>query len=263
MIERIKDCICHPRSIGKYHKDKAGIVILTIVLFFVLAISVQAVRCFTENPFDEYSSLAVTSAIIQHGDNTVVYDAKENKLTGESILVDGSGFKLIILPTEEKISVGRDSINIVLKEEEAYIYYGITKVSKIAYKDIRMGGFHLGAVAMNSPSDTYNFRGFIDQILDSSKVYFQASTFVRGALMTFVYYIICVFFCYILSISINPTIDRRVRAKLSFYDGCVFLVGSFFSYLFNVSIIVYFALALPLVYALITFRHIIKVVIRR
>ena len=109
----------------------------------------------------------------------------------------------------------------------------------------------------------YNFKIFIDSILDSSRIYFQVSTFLRGALTTFVYYLICVLFSFVLSISINPSIDKGVRTKLSFYDGCSFLVGSFFAYLFNASIIVYFALPCPLIFAFITFRHIVRVIIRK
>lgn len=263
MFERIKDCICHPRNIGKYNKDSIGIVLLTIFLFFVLALSMQGVRSFTENPFDEYSSMVVSSAVIQHGDNNVIYDSNSHKITGDSLKIEGNGFQLIILPTEEQITVGRNSVNIILKEEEAIVYYSASKVSSIVYRDIQVAGFKLGDVALNHSQAIYNFKIFIDSILDSSRIYFQVSTFLRGALTTFVYYLICVLFSFVLSISINPSIDKGVRTKLSFYDGCSFLVGSFFAYLFNASIIVYFALPCPLIFAFITFRHIVRVIIRK
>ena len=48
MFERIKDCICHPRNIGKYNKDSIGIVLLTIFLFFVLALSMQGVMAYAK-----------------------------------------------------------------------------------------------------------------------------------------------------------------------------------------------------------------------
>ncbi|MDE7161719.1 MAG: hypothetical protein K2N65_03055, partial [Anaeroplasmataceae bacterium] len=88
-------------------------------------------------------------------------------------------------------------------------------------------------------------------------------SFIQETISLFVYYLICVFFCYILSIAINPSISKGVRAKFCFYDACVFLIGSFFAYLFDFGILIYFALALPLIYTIITFRHVIKVVIRR
>lgn len=263
MFERLKDCICHPRNIGKYHKDSFGIVFLTIVFFFVLTLGMQAVRSFTENPFDEYSSMAVSSAVIQYGESNVQYDSTIHKITGEYLKIEGNGFQLVILPVEEKIAVARNSVNIVLKEEEALIYYGSTKISNLSYQGMNVASFSLRNVALNQSNDIYNFKIFIDSILNSSQLYFQASTFLRGSLTTFVYYLICVFFCFVLSISINPTIDKKVRTKLSFYDGCIFLVGSFFAYLFNASIIVYFALPCPLIFSFITFRHIIRVIIRK
>lgn len=263
MFERIKDCICHPRYIGKYHKDHAGIVFLTIIIFLIICLSILGARSYTTRPFDESVSLGFTSKLIQAGAKNTAYNKENHLLSGESFEVDGSGYKLIVLPEEGNINLKLDTITVVLNPSDAVVYFSTLDISKISYSSLQLADFDFGQVALNNPKDTYYFRLMMDGILDSSKVFFQTFTFVQEIISLLVYYFICVLFCYILSIAINPTISRGVRAKFCFYDGCAFLVGAFFAYLFNVGILLYFALALPLIYTIITFRHVVKVVIRR
>ncbi|MBD5391063.1 hypothetical protein HDR67_03570 [bacterium] len=263
MFERIKDCICHPRYIGKYHKDNAGIVFLTILIFFVLCLSILGARSYTTRPFDESVGLGFTSNLIQAGPKNTKYTKEDHLLSGESFVVDGGGYRLIVLPEEGNLNLKLNTITIVLNSSDAVIYFSDYDVSKISYSSLQLADFDLGNVATNVPKDTYYFRIMIDGILDSSKIFFQTFSFLQEMISILVYYLICVLFCYVLSIAINPTINRGVRAKFSFYDGCVFLIGAFFAYLFNVEILLYLALALPLVYTGITFRHVVKVVIKR
>lgn len=264
MFERIKDCVCHPRYIGKYHKDHIGIVLLTIVLFFVLCVAMQGVRSYTDSPFDQSIPLTFTSYVIQNGEKQTSYDAEEKKILGESFQIDGNGFILVVLPLEDqRIDVKLDTITVVLHETTSDLYYGSRKISSFAYQDMKVSSFSFASISKNQAQDIYHYKLFIETIFNSSKLYFQSYGFIQSIISSIVYYLICCFFSYILSIAINPTINRGVRAKLCFYDGCVFFIGEFFAFLFNVDILVYFALALPLVYTLVTFRHIVKVVIRK
>ncbi|MCM1130393.1 MAG: hypothetical protein NC310_03125 [Roseburia sp.] len=264
MFERFKDCVCHPRYIGKYNKDKGGIVFLTILIFFFLSILMQGIRSYTANPISETFSYAMTSTVIQHGKTNVVYNAAEGKIIGDYFESKHNGFHLIVLPEEHtSVALELDAVTVILEEESATLYYGNLRASTFLYKNLDIVNFSFENVATNQATDTYYFRIFIDHILDSAKVFFQTYAFIQGIITTVVYYLICVAFSYVLSIAINPTINRGVRIKLCMYDGCVFFVGTFFAYLFNSDIITYFSLALPLVYTLVTFRHIIKVVIRR
>lgn len=264
MFGRIKDCVCHPRYIGKYNSDTGGIVFFTIFIFFLLSILMQGIRTYTENPISDNVSYTITSTIIQHGETNVGYDAIEGKLKGDYFEETREGFHLVVLPNETtRIALKLDTVTIVLEEESATIYYSNMKASTFSYKSLNISNFTFANVATNKAQDTYYFRIFIDQIFDSSKLFFQSYSFAQGIFSTFIYYLICVAFSYVLSLAINPTIQRGVRAKLCLYDSCVYLVGTFFAYLFNSDIMIYFSLALPLVYTLVTFRHIIKVVIRK
>ena len=60
---------------------------------------------------------------------------------------------------------------------------------------------------------------------------------------------------------INPSIDRKVRAKLVLYDTAIFFVCAMLASLFNQGWIAYIGYVLPVIYTSITFRHIVKVVI--
>lgn len=262
MLERFKDCICHPRFIGKYNKDRVGVVLLTIFLFFALCTGMLAARCYTESPFTEAPLLAVTSKIIKYGDNDVAFDRTTNTLSGTGFELGGEGIRLVFLPKDNQYSLPLDTVTLLFEESKAKVYYSNIEISAMEYKNMAVSDFSLKNVAANQSVDTYNFKVMVSTLLESTTVFFQTYSFIQETISILVFYLICVVFCYVLSIAMNPTIDRGVRAKLCFYDACVFFAGSFFAYLFNVSILIYFALALPLIYTMITFRHIIKIVFK-
>ncbi|MDE5856525.1 MAG: hypothetical protein K2H06_05715, partial [Anaeroplasmataceae bacterium] len=189
MFERFKDCVCYPRYIGKYNKDKGGIVFLTILIFFLLSVLMQGIRNYTENPISETVPYTITSTIIQHGESNVFYDAEEGKLKGDFFEENYDGFYLVVLPQENtRMALKLDTVTIVLEEESASLYYSNVKASTLSYKDIDISSFSFANVAKNQATDTYYFRIFIDQILDSSKVFFQTYAFIQSVISTIVYY---------------------------------------------------------------------------
>lgn len=264
MLERFKDCLCNPRFIGKYNKDKFGKIFLIIFLFFLLSASLQAARCYTENPLPNNISKNFTSMVIKTGSSDVSYDSEKHILTGSSFKVSSNGINMVVLPKEnDVISLNIDYITIILEESEAHIYYSNQKMSSLKYNEISSKDFKFSNISCNQVIDINHFESFIDEIFNSSRTMFQTLNFIDGVMSSLVYYILCVFFCYIFSIGINPTIQRNVRAKLCFYDGCVFFACQFFAYLFNVELLIYLGLMLPIIYSFITFRHIIKIVVKR
>ncbi|MDE5715482.1 MAG: hypothetical protein K2I42_05050 [Anaeroplasmataceae bacterium] len=263
MFERIKDCICHPRYLGKYNKDSFFKVFLILFLFLCVACAMLAGRTYIEQPFDESSALEITSKIITANVIQANYDSSEKRLMGDSGVVTGQGFKLHILDEEWDKTRSSSDILIVLNEEQADIYVGAKLISSKKYQEIKTDSFSFEKIKDNDASSIYYFKIFILNILNSSNLYFQTMNFLDGLISIGISYLLCLVFSYFLSLVINPTIDRNVRFRLCLYDSCVFFVGSFFAFLFNIDFISYIALALPLLYTLITFRHIVKVVIRR
>lgn len=263
MLERFKDCICHPRYIGKYNKDSFGKVLLLLFLFFCIACGMLAGRSYIEKPFNEASALEITSKVITGNLVSAQYDAKEKKLIGNSGVISGKGFKVHILDKEWDKTRSSSDILILLNEEDATIYVGAREISNKKYIDIQTDSFSFEQIKSNDATSIYYFKIFILDVLYSSNLYFQTMNFIDELISLLISYVLCLLFSYFLSLVINPTIDRGVRVRLCFYDSCIYFVASFFAYLFNISFISYIALALPLLYTLITFRHIVKVVIRR
>lgn len=263
MFERFKDCLCHPRNLGKYNRDHIGMLFLMVFIFFVLYAAMLGVRTYTEKPFDESSLTVITSKIIQTGTSDIQFDSELKKITGTKKEYKGDGYNLFVLPEDSKVTSKMDDINIILEEEEASVYFGSLKASSIAYKDIRVSGFNFAEIAANNPTHMYYFKIFMGDILDSSNLFFQSFSFIQGCMTSFLFFLLCLFFSYILSYVVNPTIDKGVRFKLCTYDSCAFFTGSFFACLFNVGWLVYVSMALPMIFTIITFRHIVKVVVRR
>ena len=260
MLERIKDCICHPRFIGKYNKDKIGKVILISFVFFLLYMAVFGLRTFNENPIGVNASSVVVSEVIAKQDHTVVYDNSTNKLTGDSISIQQETFGFYVLPNENT-KVSSLVINIVLQETKGYVYYGEYEVGSIEYQDIAAAGFTFDGISKNNPTDIYNFRIFVSSILESSFLFFRVFNFAEDVVMTFSTYMVVFLVAFIFARMINPSIEGKVRAKLALYDSNIFLICAMFASLFNISWILYIGYMLPMIYTSVTFKHIIKVVI--
>ena len=261
MLERIVSCLCHPRFIGKFHKDRGIKVFAYVLLFFAIYLVIFGAATFNVKTFDDDSCKLVTSSIILNGNSNAVYDSEKNVLKGSSNVVEGNGFILYILPNEEKLVTG--AVCIVLNEVDASIYYGGIKISSVNYEDINSSSFSFMEICKNNSTDIYVFKGFSDVVLNSANSFFQLITLFEGVINVIFYYLILLLCMYVFSIFVNPTIDRGIRVKLCMYDCISFFVLSTVGILFNAGWFVYIAACVPGIFTLITFKHIVKVVVRR
>lgn len=263
MFQRLCDCLCHPRYLGRYHKDKVGIILLTVLIFLSIYIAVFATSCYMEEPFSDYSYEAITSAVIQEEEMSVQYIKDEKRLVAEKpIVISKSSFSLFVMP-ENTPAFSSDIVNIVLLEKEGEVYYGGRHISTVSYDNLSISDFDFKSIQKNDISSIFNFKLFMQEILSSGRVYFQTSSFIRGIATAISYYLIIVVALCIYAMLLNPTIDRGVRVKLCFYDSCIFFIGATIACLFSVDWLIYFAFILPLLYGTITFRHIVRVVIKK
>lgn len=263
MLNRWKDCLCHPKWIGSYHKDKVGIIILTIIFFFSLYLIVFGVRSYTTEQFNEDAYRSVASAVVRQEKVEAIY--QNAQLKGNTYTIEDDGFTLMILPKNEE-SLNKSLSNkvlIALYEDYADIYLGSFKLSSIEYKAIQSVQFDMNMLCQNQSKDIYYFKLFIADVLNSATVVLQTIDFVEGALSSLFYYLIIVLCASFYSWVINPTIDKNIRVKLVFYDGLIYFIVNMFACLFNWGWLTYVAVLFPLIYVTITFRHIVKVVVRR
>lgn len=260
MLERICDCICHPKRIGKYYKDKFWIVLGMLVLFFGCYAGVSAARYYTTPAFTDNSVTALVSSIIRGHASEVKYDSSLHMMTGKSCTYEGEKFRIVFLPTEGAvIETQIDDVNIIFYSEDAKVYYGKILAGQISYETMMVSGFSINGIQGNQVDDILNFKTLTKSILDNASVFFQTISYVSNLGTTLFYYLIIVFLMTIFTSLLNPTIDRKVRIKLCFYDGLIFFICCFFAMLFNVDMIIYISFLFPIIFSNITFRHILKV----
>lgn len=260
MLERIKSIICHPRYIGKYHNDKVWKILLYVFIFLVLYLAVFGVRTFTENPLGEEANTIIISDVISLQRYNVKYDSNTHLLTGEETTIVKESYGLYVLPQTE-VKVSPFSVNIIMKEDKAFICQGAKVVSEIKYSDIAVGDFTFEGLSKNNPTDIYNFRVYLYLILESSFTYYRTLNFVQGAVEAIGMYALMFLLAFIFAKLINPTIEGKVRAKLVMYDTIIYFVVAILTCLFNVAGLIYVAYSLPIIYTSITFRHIVRVVV--
>lgn len=260
MLERIKNCLCHPRFIGKYNKDKLGKIILIILLFYFSYLLVFGLRTFTENPIGEEADRVIVKEIISKQSDNVFYDEELKLLSGESTYIESDSFGLYVLP-EEGFKVNAYTINIVLDSNKGYVYFGYYQVSEIDYNEINTTSFSFGSIIKNDSQAIYSFRYFINNVLESSFLAFRIFNFASGAIEAISIFLLLFLLEFIFAKMINPTIERKVRAKLVLYDVNIFFLCAMLASLFNQGWIVYLGYILPVIYTTITFKHIIRIVI--
>ena len=260
MLERMKNCICHPKFIGRYHKDKVGKIIFISFLFFLMYLVVFGVRTFNENPYGEQAESLIVSEVISKQVKTVEFDKESNCLSGDSVSIVDEAFGIYIFP-QGNDKMPELTINIVLLVKAAKVYYGNYEIGTVKYEDIKTESFSFDMIAKNDPTHIFNFRGFVSSILESSYTFLRAFNFGEGVSMAFMTFMVVFLVSFIFAKLINPTIEGKVRAKLSLYDTNIFLVCAIMASLFNLGWIAYIGYMLPIIYTSITFKHIIRVVI--
>lgn len=265
MLERIINCISRPKFIGKYFKDKASTIFLTILIFFIAYVLVLGVKCYSEEYFDS-DSLDILVSDVWAGDvNNVYYDPVSKVLVGNSVTYFGENHYMVFLPGDD-FNVGVDKIaqiGILLYADYGLVSVGGVSVGKINYADFNFGGFSLADVKSGVIEDSIMFKAFLDNVLNSSSFFFNTQVFIKEMISTLLYYGISVLFVYFGSKLINPGIGNKVRIKLCFYDGVIFFLFSIFVCLFNASWINFIAVIFPIIYGNITFRHIVKISVRK
>lgn len=260
MGNRIKDCLCHPKWIGKYFKDRIWSVFLMLVLFFGCYAAVSAARAYTTAPFTSESASSLVSTIYRNAENDIYYQAEDHELYGTSTVYQGPSFSMYFLSEEVNY---QSEITIVFDRDSAAVYEYNLKIGQVFYRDLRISSFSLANVKKYQSADVYEFGKLAMAVLESSFLYYQSAAFLYDLGVTLAYYLMIVLVLCFFSVYINPGIELKIRIKLCFYDALVYFAVCMFSVLFGISWLSYVAFIVPVIYNLITFKHIIKVVIRK
>ncbi|HIT50204.1 MAG TPA: hypothetical protein IAD46_04170 [Candidatus Pelethenecus faecipullorum] len=261
MLDRIRNCICHPKWIGNYFKDKIRYIVAVTFLFLGVYVAVLALRIYTTEPFSEGSVKELTSAVIRGKESDVRYDDTTHRLTGSYCVYEGDDFQLIFLPEQDvRATLG---IQILFLETEVRVYYAGMKAQSYRYDQTVVSSFSLADIQKNQSEDIYQFKILLGGVLDSTHLFFQTMVFLERLGMELGYFVILLICMFVFTYFLNPSIEGKIRIKLVFYDAMIFFFVELLSVLFAMSWLQYVALILPIVYANITFRHIVRVVVKQ
>ncbi|MDE6013833.1 MAG: hypothetical protein K2G50_02680, partial [Anaeroplasmataceae bacterium] len=160
--------MCHPKFIGRYNKDKAGIVFITVLFFFLLYVAAFGIRTYTTAPFNDTTYSELASAVVQTKEVDIVY--QNHKLQGENKVIVGDGFRLFLLPKEAPKEYSQTDINVVLKETEATVYIGSYRLSSLEYENINAYDFSFADICNNQTEDIYQFKKFMYDIFSTATI---------------------------------------------------------------------------------------------
>lgn len=263
MIERISAILCHPKRIGNYFKDKGLFVFLLFLIFLGLYAGCTAAYSYNTKPFTDNSSAGITSILVQGTATQVSYDATTKTMSGKTQTIEKKSYRLVFLPAEgADITTKYDDITIIFEATYAQIYYGTILAGTCSYENLDIASFSTKEIQLNSSSDIFAFKQMVDSVLVSGYVFFQTYLFLQSVGTALVYFVFIVGLMYFFSF-FNPSIERGIRFKLCIYDGLSFFVISIFSVLFNAGWLTYVAVLVPMIYSFITFKHIVKVIVRK
>lgn len=264
MLERIKNCLCHPRMIGKYFKDKVSTVIITILLFFGVYACVLGMKTYSEDYFPDDAISIVVSEIFQGNVSNIKYDHKTGVLSGGSTVYKGNGFIVTFCDPENKDAKSLYSdIAIMFNSDCVELYSTGFMVGKVSYKDINAGDFSISGIKNNAVSDIYNFKVILRAAFDSSNLFFLTFDFFSELLTTALTYLFSVLLLFFFSKYLNPTIEGKIRTKLCFYDGLIMFFVAILGVLFNASWLTFIAVIFPIIFGNITFKHIVRVSVKK
>ena len=256
MLGRILDCLCHPKYIGMYYKDRLSKVIGVAVIVFMLFVVVCGIYTFNKVGFDYQVSKGITNSIQLVETKEINYDSESDTLSGEEAYYNYSYIGVQFLGSKLPVAFTEEAIVLDFKETYVGVYVSGYEVKQINYSETSGESFSLKAVGKGDITNIVVFQDFIHSILEEVNVLYQG--LILGAMISqvFTYYIGTLILVFFVSIMHNPGIDKKTRFKLCIYSTLIYLFAEIFVLLCGAQWISYVGIILAVVYPKITFSHI-------
>lgn len=257
MLERIKNCICHPRLLGLYYKDSAlriiGALLCVFVIFMVLSVGIA-----TNTEHFTYDDTKVVTNLVIHNENAdIEFDSRTSTITGTSIKMESDTYIIDFLSTENYSKATKMVFRFNAKDMD-FIYQGFV-IGTYKYSDYDVDDFNLAQVQAGEISNTMDFQDLLYEIFSDINPNYSTVVILNDAVICLGYYLMVLIVALVASYFRNPDIAFKVRAKLCIYSTLVYFVVMIFALLYNARWLQYVALFLPIVYTNITFSRIIRV----
>ena len=260
-MQRLIDILCHPRRIGIYNKDKIYIPFIYFLSFFLLFMGLVMIINFNT----EYYSVETSGNIIyvidvsnediygDYHDGSFNFNNKKNDITTDD---------MIIYFNHNNVDTSINTINktiINFESEKVSIYYGLSQKVSYKYDRYEIDDFTLEGVCEGNIEDIVSFKDLLNNIFFEFNSKYQVSTIAPLFFQYFMQFLMVFAFALIFSFFVNPGIKFNVRLKLLIYDSLIYLFIMMLAVMFQISWLEYIGYALPIIFAGITFSHIIRI----
>ena len=259
MLQKIKICLCHPKYIAMYYKEKGSKIALLILTFFLVFSGIAIVSESNQDFFTSADNSEIVQAVITGEVPYLAFDEQANKFIGNQAKYESTYYDLYFLP--------RDNISLSSKEQKTVLVFGTNEV-KVYYAGVclhvcdysneLLEGFSLTEVNKGDIESIHSFNKLLTVVLnDANEVFCYLSMFNYIATMI-TYYFGIVLTLFLFTMLSNPTIGKGVRFKLCCLDSLVFILVFAFQIMFKISWLMYVGALLPILYSNVTFMHIIR-----
>ena len=260
-MQKLIDALCHPRRLGIYNKDKIYIPFIYLISFFLLFMSVVMIINFNTEYYNADTSASIIE-LIDMSNEDVYGEYIDNKFEFSGKKNDISTSDIIIYFNHKNVE---DSINTLSKtifsfEEECItIHYGLYQKVSYKYSEFDIDDFSLKGVCEGNINDILLFKDLLNNVFFKFNVKYQVSQILPLTFQYFMQFLMVFAFALIFSFFVNPAIKFQVRLKLLIYDTLIFFFIMMLAVMIGVSWFEYIAYAFPIIYAGITFSHIIRI----
>ena len=255
-MQKFVDILFHPSHIVFYYKDKAYKVILWVLAFFCFVCGLFALYTYTSKGYD-YDYISSFSSSLQTSQTSYNTKFEDNKLTGKTIIIKGNNVNVYFL----KSDFANNNLGLVMnfKEESVDIYYHTYFKKSLNYADLNINNFSFEDVRNNNRVAVLEFESLILRAVDVIDIYVKTVSLFEECIDVLILYAAITLFAVIFSIFINPPIDIKSRIKICMYDSLIYFAMMGLTLMVGISWMQYVAMALPLLFTLVSFKSIVRI----
>ena len=259
MLEKIKICLCHPKYIAMYYKEKASKIAILILTFFLAFAGVVILSESNRDYFTKIDNNEIVQSIIEGEVPTVSFDPNTNVFTGDQATYKSQYYNIYFLPTgDTNFKTTEEKTTIVFESDKVKVYYTNLLLYEGNYDNDKLEEFDLSLVNQGDINNIISFNKLLTIVLNDANGMFNAYAIVNYISTMILHYFGIVGMLFIFSLFSNPTIGKGVRFKLCCLDSLIFILVFAFQLMFKIEWLIYVALTLPVIYSNVTFMHIVR-----
>ncbi len=258
MIRRFMDVVIHPSKIGYYHKNNVIIPVLYLLAFMSAILGIIAGLTYTSTYFTTNTGDNIVDGMMK-STKTPEITYNEYKMEGTVYTITLSDYHASYLEENYNPNKYSSIINMNFKAEECDVYFGTSKVKTIKYSDLKENyTFDMRNIKGSNSTDRKDYVSFMNSFFYEIELDYKTDVYLSFLQRILFYFAISIAAAFVFSYFTNGELPLSKRIVLVLYDMVSYFIVMFFSIAFNISILQYVAIAVPVLYSELTFRHIRK-----